>query len=768
MKVVAQFGLMLLGFVLALSAKAELNLVVDTPAGVVRIMRATSSRLSGRLGEDSISLPFDSPIRVEGELLANARFLQWPTNYRIVRPPARESDPAPPRPWFGYIRLVGGSNWSEPLYPQVWPENVPNPTGVVFGWVVNGKIVRTHFALLPSDRRFFRVDHAFLLTAAESVGHAVLMLWANGSFITPRPTFRAEAMQSAATNLRLDNRMAFEAAVTRGSELRVSDRDATTLLNLAAGAGMNDAVDMLLQAGARTDSETLGWAAARGRTAVVKRLLAAKTDPNRRGSITTLQSTLFAGHDETAQALLEGGADPSLSHRDLRTPLELAVDAGHVTLARQMLARGARPFRVEPLQIADQIQLGHTASAQLLLDWKCDPNAVVGRRSLLWLAARCGNSALVRALLRSGARPDPATPDEVTPLMMACVNCDAKAVDALLKAGAKISARSANGGMAIHFATLQSADDVLSVLVAHGADLNAASAGYLRPLEIALLAGQAKTARFLAAHGAQCGWSGEKSASFLEAAVTLDIPDIVRAALAEGSDEERQRRRRHASDLATLLGAGECEQFLRATNKWDGDLTPAPLVVTQQLDALPVAIRTPQPLVSSEPGDRLRDETVEVEFLVDETGGVVGPRLLGVVNGRLGLAALEAIRQWQFSPPRYQGGQARVKFKRTFAFVRSSAATLDPAFVDTPAQPLTRSIPDVSQLGYPFKIVESSLRVRCIIDAEGRVENMRAVDADGESVAWELKQALFDWAFAPATKNGIPVRSWTEVLTPVD
>jgi TonB family protein len=753
-------------------ARGELRLVADSPDGPLVIDRITRARLSGRMGEGIQTVALDSAIRIEGDLLREARFIYWPTNYRLVHVPVRERSPAPTRPWFGYVRLVSGNGWAGQHLEQIWPDKVPEGAAVVFGWVVEGKMRHTRLALLPPrDRRdHFRVDQVFHLDEREASGHAVMLLWANGEFLPPRPRFRAEALQAAAASIMLDDVAGFQAALTRKLDVGARSHDGFDLLTLTALAGKVEALRLLMRAERKPYLERpLAWAVTKGRIAVVRELLVAKVKADGSVSGTTpLQDALFAGHDDVALALLEAGANPNRAGGSIPAPLTLAVDGGFASLARQMLARGARSFPTDPQLLHDQIRLGHTAMAQLMLEKKTKPNVEVGQRTALWLAVRTGNIALVHSLLQAGARVDQAIGDGTTPLMVACNVGHPEAIEALLQAGANVSLRNGHGSTATHFAAAHDSDAPLALLAARGADLDAPSPQGPRPLEIALLAGSAKAAHFLASRGARCDWSTARSDALLAAAVSVDLPDVVLAALRTGTTDEQRARAQAANRLVRLLGASACERELRASGQWEEGAAP-PLVALHQLDAVPRTVKAPRPIDNADPGERFRHDVVEVELTIDETGAIAGARIRSSPDGRLNLPVLQAVRQWQLSPPQVQGKPARTKIVQAFSFDRTPDVPLDRSFTDAPPYPLTRWIPNLPFYRTGFDGSEAGdVRARCTIGPDGRVEETRIVNAKGEIMAWEAKKALPDWAFTPGVRDGKTVRARTEVLVPVD
>jgi ankyrin repeat protein len=101
------------------------------------------------------------------------------------------------------------------------------------------------------------------------------------------------------------------------------------------------------------------WAAAEGHADVVKTLLDAHADPNRKAYVTSLQerkhadhatggftALMFAardGYEEAATALLKGGADPKLTNGDGLTATMVAIVNDWLDLAAKMIDLGADP-----------------------------------------------------------------------------------------------------------------------------------------------------------------------------------------------------------------------------------------------------------------------------------------------------------------------------------------------------------------------------------------------------------------------------------------
>ena len=99
------------------------------------------------------------------------------------------------------------------------------------------------------------------------------------------------------------------------------------------------------------------WAATEGHAEVIKALLAAGADPNRKahvstiaerknsdfptGGFTALMYAAREGHDAAVRALIAGGADPKLTNGDGATAMAIAIVNDRFDLAKTMLDLGA-------------------------------------------------------------------------------------------------------------------------------------------------------------------------------------------------------------------------------------------------------------------------------------------------------------------------------------------------------------------------------------------------------------------------------------------
>jgi ankyrin repeat protein len=161
--------------------------------------------------------------------------------------------------------------------------------------------------------------------------------------------------------------------------------------------------------------------------------------------VTTLIQAARSGDAITVRALLEQGQDVNAATGDGMTALHAAAEAGHASIAEDLIAHGA----------------------------SVEAKTRIGSYTPLHLAALGGHPAVAEALLRAGADPNAVTTSSgVTPLHLAAAAFDgAETVAILLEHGADPNAREASAGQtALMFAAAENRADAIRELIRYGAD----------------------------------------------------------------------------------------------------------------------------------------------------------------------------------------------------------------------------------------------------------------------------------------------------------
>jgi hypothetical protein len=223
-----------------------------------------------------------------------------------------------------------------------------------------------------------------------------------------------------------------------------------------------------------------------------------------------------------------------------RTPIMLAIDAGHLAVARELANHGASLAAADrngdtPLLLA--ARAGNAGLLSILLERRAPVDAAnnSGTTSLM-IAARAGSRELCTQLLAAGANPGlldaaglragdhaassghpglaetlgvrarrssagPVRSDTLhagqTPLMIAAESGDLKSLSERLAAGGDVNASDITGMTALAFAARAGQVTTVEALLAAGATVDARDRAGWTPLGRALQSGHANTARLL-------------------------------------------------------------------------------------------------------------------------------------------------------------------------------------------------------------------------------------------------------------------------------
>jgi len=188
------------------------------------------------------------------------------------------------------------------------------------------------------------------------------------------------------------------------------------------------------------------------------------------------------GLANTVTHLLEQGANPNASfqcapyplHSDGRTPLHIAAELGHRTIAKLLLAWGAKT-KV----------------------WDRDGDTP------LHLAAKNGHIKVVKLLVTAGAKITARNADGMRPLHIAVQQEQRNVIKLLIAMGADVMATDRTGGTALHLAASFYTEGICKRLIDAGADVNAKDRAGMTPLHWAAYTGFEPVVRLLVRCGSK-------------------------------------------------------------------------------------------------------------------------------------------------------------------------------------------------------------------------------------------------------------------------
>jgi TonB family protein len=753
-----------------LGAAVSLHCVVDgmsLPVVAVEGRRVFVER-EGR----KILVPAGVRYLLEGDLAGAASVIRWSPGYEISFQDASRPGGTALKP-HGNTSVIHRTQWAEKkqdsAFIKAWPAAVDQPGLLVGAWLVHGKI--TQVAAEPTiaataDGQFF-VSLDFDLGAEELEGQAIQLFWTSKGFLPAAARFEDPAAERVLEAMLLENAKDFSERLAALKDVEVRGRSGETLLLFAAESGWPTAIDGLLARGARPNPKRnavapLAWAASKGRVEAVRKLLAAKAWSNGSdddGRPSPLLEAISHRHIQTAEVLIEAGADPSKSDSMRRSALGDSIDLGLADVV-------ARMDRKVPLEfwrndqasnvLVTQAAMGHTAMVKFLLRKRVRADVSVMSQTALMAGATNGDQELAEALVSAKVKVN-AVDDAGRSALLDSVWAGNKAyAQVLLAAGADRKQRTMGGIGCLDFAAARNDPELLKLLWADSPGWPGAE-DLEKGLRMALHASAGSAAKELIQRGATLTLTGNDRDLLVAEAIILDLPTVVRDALTAGwSANTILAGEWSALKLAGAFNARECSKVLRAAGAHEPGGTP--FVAVRQLDARPALL---QATTISDPRDIdgfYPEERIEVEMIIDSDGKVRFPRVHSATNRGLAVNALTVVQGWTFKPLTHEGKPASTRAILPIRFPSSEQRVTSESKVEQLPVVIKR-VPPTYPMNLRRKGVQGRVTLRFTVGVDGRVHDVGIQETTDPEFCQPAIESVQQWTFKPGLVDNKPVNT---------
>ncbi|XP_044298895.1 ankyrin repeat and SAM domain-containing protein 6 [Varanus komodoensis] len=308
-----------------------------------------------------------------------------------------------------------------------------------------------------------------------------------------------------------------------GADLHAQSKLGASVLTVASRGGHISVVKLLLESGANVDNYDP---------------LSASLDNSKEElpAITPLMAAVQHGHEAVVHLLLDWGADCNYTVKPMGwTPLMLAAVSGRVSLAQQLMNKGACPDHLNmlhktPYEIAVDIKHEDMKNYLAPLTTVRPQTDKQKRQPDIFHALKMGNFQLVKEIIDDDpAQANVVNDDGASPLMIAAVTGQLSLVQLLVARNVDIDKQdNVHGWTALMQATYHGNKEVVKYLLNQGADVNLrAKNGYTAFDLIMLLSDQdAELVRLLASACMQVDKERSKQSSKASVSSSRSKPSV--------------------------------------------------------------------------------------------------------------------------------------------------------------------------------------------------------------------------------------------------
>ena len=280
-----------------------------------------------------------------------------------------------------------------------------------------------------------------------------------------------------------------QAIISHGADVNATNKSNETALMKACWMGNEDAISVLLNAGADPNiAHADGYISLHGAIRkgcskdVLEAIISHGADVNatNQANETALRYACWEGNIDTFNVLLQAGADTNIASADGNTLLYDAITADcSKDVLQAIISHGAdlnATNKSNETALMRACRMGNEDAISVLLNAGADPNIAHadGYISLHGAIKKGCSKEVLEAIISHGADVNATNKANNTALMCACLDGNIDAIYVLLQAGADPNIAHANGNTCLHIAIGKGCcKDVLEAIISHSADVNA-------------------------------------------------------------------------------------------------------------------------------------------------------------------------------------------------------------------------------------------------------------------------------------------------------
>ena len=355
-------------------------------------------------------------------------------------------------------------------------------------------------------------------------------------------------------------------------DVNVVNQKNVTALMIACGKGNEEAINVLLNAGADPHiandyGDTCLHAAVEGNCSkdVLQKILSHGSGVNttNKKNVTALMIACGKRNEEAINVLLNSGADPLIANDYGETCLHAAVEGDcSKDVLQKIINHGAvvnatNKKNVTTLMLA--CEKGNKDAINLLLDVGADPNIADadGDTWLNYAAYGHRSKEVLPTIFNHGAELNTTNKNNITALMIASQKGNADGISILMNAGADPNITDNKGATCIHHAVGGGCSkDVLERIVNHDADVNVANKKNITALMLACMKGSKDAINVLLNTGADPNIANTDGDTCLHYAVRNDCSTEVLEAIISHSVDVNATNKKNETTLMIACEKG--------------------------------------------------------------------------------------------------------------------------------------------------------------------------------------------------------------------